>query len=135
MWIEIRVFLVKLKRSLCGLITIKKNSIISLYMLVCIVGTIYLSLCMYFKNNNVYEFLDINSIIELANNSHYQIACTKYFEFVHGEAPSNTINHPNHYFSESINLAKNKQKKNWVLVLFKFNYFTIIIFISFKDVM
>lgn len=55
--------------------------------------------------------LDINSIAELVSNSHYQIACTKYFECIHRQPASNNICHPNQYFSESLDLAKNKQQK------------------------
>ncbi|CAH2001261.1 unnamed protein product [Acanthoscelides obtectus] len=53
----------------------------------------------------------VTSVMDLVTNGHYQIACTKYFEYVHGQAPSTTINHPNQYFQESINLAKEKSSR------------------------
>lgn len=39
--------------------------------------------------------------MSLVNSSHYQIACTKYFEYTHGQPSKNVINHPNQYFDES----------------------------------
>ncbi|XP_060530565.1 DNA primase large subunit [Cylas formicarius] len=53
----------------------------------------------------------VNSIIELVGSEHYQIACTKYFECIHGQPATNIINHPNQYFEESTNLAKISQPK------------------------
>nr|CAH7752526.1 unnamed protein product [Callosobruchus chinensis] len=35
----------------------------------------------------------VSSVMDLVTNGHYQIACTKYFEYVHGQAPSATISH------------------------------------------
>ncbi|KAK9890848.1 hypothetical protein WA026_012194 [Henosepilachna vigintioctopunctata] len=54
----------------------------------------------------------IESILALVKNGHFQIACTKYFEFTHSlQAPSTTINHPNQFFEESINIATGEKKK------------------------
>nr|XP_023014675.1 DNA primase large subunit-like [Leptinotarsa decemlineata] len=53
----------------------------------------------------------VNSVLEMASDGHYQIACTKYFECIHGQAPSTAINHPNQYFAESTSLAKEKEQK------------------------
>lgn len=47
-------------------------------------------------------FEGIQEILNLSQNGHYQIACTKYFEVKHGVSPSSTaINHPNQFFEES----------------------------------
>lgn len=47
-------------------------------------------------------YQDIQDILNLSQNGHYQIACTKYFEAKHGASPSATvINHPNQFFEES----------------------------------
>ncbi|XP_050303778.1 DNA primase large subunit [Anthonomus grandis grandis] len=51
----------------------------------------------------------VNEIMSLSTGGHYQLACTKYFEHTHaGAQPSNTINHPNQYFDDSMKLAKPK---------------------------
>lgn len=50
----------------------------------------------------------VQEISTLVTNGHFQIACTKYFEHTHGKMPVNTINHPNQYFEESVNLDKEK---------------------------
>jgi len=45
---------------------------------------------------------NVEEILTLSQNGHYQIACTKYFEVKHGASPSSTaINHPNQFFEES----------------------------------
>lgn len=47
-------------------------------------------------------FEGVQEILNLSQNGHYQIACTKYFEVKHGLSPSATaINHPNQFFEES----------------------------------
>ncbi|XP_072382691.1 DNA primase large subunit-like [Diabrotica undecimpunctata] len=54
----------------------------------------------------------VTSIVELVNGGHYQIACSKYFECVHGgHQPPNMISHPNQYFADSMSLLKEKQEK------------------------
>lgn len=42
-------------------------------------------------------------MLEKAKEKHFQIACTRYFEAVHGKADHSAepINHPNQYFSDS----------------------------------
>ncbi|XP_066151395.1 DNA primase large subunit [Euwallacea fornicatus] len=50
-------------------------------------------------------------IMGLVKNGHYQMACTKYFETTHGQAPALTISHPNQYYEESMNLVKEKAVK------------------------
>ncbi|ERL85044.1 DNA primase large subunit [Dendroctonus ponderosae] len=52
----------------------------------------------------------LTEIMSLVKNGHYQIACTKYFEHVHLQPPTITINHPNQYFEESRNLSIDKDK-------------------------
>ncbi|KAL3267866.1 hypothetical protein HHI36_007007 [Cryptolaemus montrouzieri] len=53
----------------------------------------------------------IDTILDLVKNRHFQIACTKYFEYTHSlQAPSTTINHPNQYFEESVNIIGEKKK-------------------------
>ncbi|CAH0548532.1 unnamed protein product [Brassicogethes aeneus] len=56
----------------------------------------------------------INTINDLVCQGHYQIACTRYFEATHNQAPQNTISHPNQYFEESKNIGKENKapKKN-----------------------
>eukprot|EP00126_Sphaerothecum_destruens_P001703 Sdes_comp15114_c0_seq1m3920 len=47
----------------------------------------------------------VEEMLELVRNSHYQLACAKYFEGKHGaSAASFELNHPNQYFSESYRL-------------------------------
>ncbi|CAH3160276.1 unnamed protein product [Porites lobata] len=43
----------------------------------------------------------IDEIMEFVKESHYQLACTRYFELTHGVTASSAINHPNQYFDES----------------------------------
>uniref|UniRef100_A0A1B6EC91 DNA primase large subunit n=1 Tax=Clastoptera arizonana TaxID=38151 RepID=A0A1B6EC91_9HEMI len=45
-------------------------------------------------------------ILNLATKGHYQIACTKYFEFIHQTSASVGIQHPVYYFQESQRLLK-----------------------------
>ncbi|EFA10435.1 DNA primase large subunit-like Protein [Tribolium castaneum] len=47
-----------------------------------------------------------NEIKQLVSDGHYQLACGKYFEYTHGKALGNGINHPNQYFEESMNIEK-----------------------------
>ncbi|CAH1164056.1 unnamed protein product [Phaedon cochleariae] len=55
----------------------------------------------------------VNSVMEMVTSGHYQIACSRYFECTQGQAPSVVVSHPNQYFSDSMNLFKDKQlKKN-----------------------
>ncbi|XP_034235582.1 DNA primase large subunit-like [Thrips palmi] len=42
----------------------------------------------------------VAEISDLVKNSHYQVACGRYFEATHGK-PSSGIQHPNQYFEES----------------------------------
>eukprot|EP00794_Sanderia_malayensis_P004885 gene4885-5525_t len=51
----------------------------------------------------------IDEIVNLVKGSHYQIACAKYFELTHKvqDGSNISINHPNHYFDESVKLLKN----------------------------
>ncbi|RZC43107.1 DNA primase large subunit [Asbolus verrucosus] len=51
-----------------------------------------------------------NEIKNLVSDGHYQVACGKYFEYLHGKPPTNGINHPNQYFEESMNLEKGSSK-------------------------
>lgn len=48
----------------------------------------------------------IGEIMDLVSKSHYQLACTKYWEVTHNNAESSGINHPNQYFEESQKLAQ-----------------------------
>ncbi|XP_002739991.1 DNA primase large subunit-like [Saccoglossus kowalevskii] len=44
----------------------------------------------------------VNEVMGLVSNSHYQLACAKYFDLTHNvEASTIGINHPNQYFDES----------------------------------
>lgn len=52
----------------------------------------------------------INEISEIAVKGHFQIACGKYFEYIHGQPSKNVINHPNQYFEDSLALTKDKDK-------------------------
>ncbi|KAJ7373806.1 hypothetical protein OS493_009128 [Desmophyllum pertusum] len=42
-----------------------------------------------------------DEIMEFVKESHYQLACTRYYELTHGVTASSAINHPNQYFDES----------------------------------
>ncbi|KAF5306363.1 hypothetical protein FQR65_LT07387 [Abscondita terminalis] len=56
----------------------------------------------------------VEDILTLVKGSHYQVACTKYFEYTHGKPSKNVINHPNQYFEESqdiLNPDKDSSKK------------------------
>lgn len=52
---------------------------------------------------------DVDEIMEFVKESHYQLACTRYFEVTHGLTASSAINHPNQYFDESIQSQKDEQ--------------------------
>lgn len=55
----------------------------------------------------------VQDILNLSQNGHYQIACTKYFEAKHGASPSATaINHPNQFFEESQRLKGHNNDNN-----------------------
>lgn len=45
----------------------------------------------------------VNEILDLVRNRHYQIACTKYYEFTHPQQTDkiDAIEHPNQYFEAS----------------------------------
>lgn len=59
----------------------------------------------------LYLFAGIEAIIELVKNGHFQIACTKYFEYTHSmQAPTSVISHPNQFFEESMQLSADKKK-------------------------
>ncbi|CAB4422260.1 unnamed protein product [Rhizophagus irregularis] len=59
----------------------------------------------------------IREILNLAEEEHYQVACTKYFEITKGLLDKNndsiiieTIEHPNEYLNASVLLEKNRKK-------------------------
>ncbi|GBB83688.1 hypothetical protein RclHR1_10380011 [Rhizophagus clarus] len=60
----------------------------------------------------------IREILNLAEEEHYQVACTKYFEITKGLLDKNndniieTIEHPNEYLNASVLLEKNRMKMN-----------------------
>lgn len=43
----------------------------------------------------------IDEIMEFVKESHYQLACTRYYELTHGVTASSAVHHPNQYFDES----------------------------------
>lgn len=49
--------------------------------------------------------------MDITSRGHFQVACTKYFEIVHKQPSKNTINHPNQYFEESMELHKANKAK------------------------
>ncbi|XP_044174076.1 DNA primase large subunit-like [Acropora millepora] len=51
----------------------------------------------------------VDEIMEFVKESHYQLACTRYFELTHGLTASSAINHPNQYFDESLQSQKDEQ--------------------------
>lgn len=59
---------------------------------------------------NEYGFsqAQVTEIAELTSKGHYQIACGKYYECVHGQESKTAIIHPNQYFEESFNIGKEK---------------------------
>lgn len=46
--------------------------------------------------------------MHLVRESHYQLACTRYFEITHGDENHQGINHPNQYYEESRQLLEGK---------------------------
>lgn len=54
-------------------------------------------------------FAAVREIVDLSSKGQYQIACTKYYESIHGQPPSTIINHPNQYFQESKGIGKSKE--------------------------
>ncbi|KAG0166299.1 hypothetical protein DFQ28_007551 [Apophysomyces sp. BC1034] len=59
----------------------------------------------------------INEIVNLVQEKHYQVACSRYFEVTHPERTekSDTIQHPNQYFEMSrgkIEMSEQRQGKN-----------------------
>lgn len=46
--------------------------------------------------------------MDKASKGHYQVACSKYFEYIHKQPSKNVINHPNQYFEESIEIYKGR---------------------------
>eukprot|EP01080_Neovahlkampfia_damariscottae_P002497 gene2497-3203_t len=59
------------------------------------------------------EESDIDEIVQLTSQNHYQLACRKYFEISHSFLPHkmdiNAVKHPNQYFDQSIELYKSKE--------------------------
>lgn len=47
------------------------------------------------------SFAVITEIMDLVNKRHYQIACQRYWEALHGISIDAGINHPNQFFEES----------------------------------
>ncbi|CAG8658461.1 16258_t:CDS:10, partial [Acaulospora morrowiae] len=64
-------------------------------------------------DNGIRSADQINDIINLVRDKHYQVACTKYYEIARSieknsddKKPMETISHPNQYFEASVKLAK-----------------------------
>lgn len=53
-------------------------------------------------------FAGIHEICDYVTRGHYQLACAKHFELLHGQLPMNGINHPNHYFEQSQKILNEK---------------------------
>ncbi|XP_039279195.1 DNA primase large subunit [Nilaparvata lugens] len=54
--------------------------------------------------------IDVQEIVDLAKEGHYQLACTRHFEAKHnGAAPDGGVNHPNQYFEQSQAVLRGKQ--------------------------
>ncbi|KAK4880064.1 hypothetical protein RN001_008210 [Aquatica leii] len=51
----------------------------------------------------------VEELLNLVKATHYQVACTKYFEYTHGKPSKQVINHPNQYFEESQELLSNEE--------------------------
>ncbi|KRT80775.1 hypothetical protein AMK59_5889 [Oryctes borbonicus] len=55
----------------------------------------------------------VQDIVDTASKGHYQVACGKYFEYIHGPQNKVAINHPNQYFEESLECGeKGKGQKS-----------------------
>jgi len=64
------------------------------------------------RKNNVTSG-QIAEINELVKNHHYQVACKRYFAFMHnGQEGERAGTHPNSYFSESMEYYKEKEGKD-----------------------
>lgn len=48
-------------------------------------------------------------IMAFVKDSHYQLACTRYYELTHGVMANSAINHPNQYFDESRQVTQKEQ--------------------------
>ncbi|XP_050685534.1 DNA primase large subunit [Leptidea sinapis] len=53
-----------------------------------------------------FEPQGISDVVDMAKKGHYQIACSKYFDLVHGTSIGLGINHPNQFYEESQKLQK-----------------------------
>ncbi|RHZ62245.1 hypothetical protein Glove_341g25 [Diversispora epigaea] len=69
-------------------------------------------------DNGIRNTDQINNIITLVRDKHYQIACTKFYEITRNLEDLNedkpvveTIQHPNQYYEASTKLTKSKKKK------------------------
>ncbi|XP_020623549.1 DNA primase large subunit-like [Orbicella faveolata] len=51
----------------------------------------------------------IDEIMEFVKESHYQLACTRYYELTHGVTASSAVHHPNQYFDESHQSLQDRQ--------------------------
>lgn len=57
-------------------------------------------------------FSAINTIVDLAKQGHYQVACSKYFDITNNVHIELGVNHPNQYFEESQNISAGQGKPN-----------------------
>lgn len=63
--------------------------------------------CRIILKRNIYVLLSgVQEILDLSKKGHYQMACTKYYEWTHSQLPSSIINHPNQYFQDSVGVNK-----------------------------
>ena len=57
--------------------------------------------------------VQVNEIMNLVRDRHYQVACTRYFEVTHSQygekSKIDTVEHPNQYYEASRRLAKESQ--------------------------
>lgn len=48
----------------------------------------------------------VGEVLRLANEGHFQVACDRTLEGVHGERPDKLIEHPNEYLAAAIDIQK-----------------------------
>jgi len=54
----------------------------------------------------------VHDVVDKVKGQHYQVACLKVFEATHPGGTSESLQHPNTYFQDSMRYYEDKEKKN-----------------------